>query len=293
MELNLVRIQINVSPQSFQAACDCLLSGKGSVFEQRLRHLLCERPGVVCSVCDQKQLCPVVVLTGRVLATDPELIRRHQKPGLPYMFSRSADDQSVMLTAVGVASQMTDQLITVIKSCLGTAALRSLIPVDYQATPFVSSYSPQDATSNLPVLSLSELFEQHVPPYLGCQKLAVTMKTPLRLMSNSRELTRFDAAVFVRALLRRLSAMIAYYGDFNQSDMIRSLAVSADSIRIVAVDRSDSGMYASMRGVTGRFVLSGPFEELGPYIALGSLLNLGKGAAYGLGQFSVVPVVGC
>lgn len=291
MELNLVRIQINIAPQARQAACDCLLSGKGTVFEERLRHLLCDRPGVLCSACEQQQICLVVALTGRVLATDPELIRRHQKPGLPYMFAQSADDCSIRLTAVGIASQMIDQLVAAIRCCLGGSALHSLIAIDYQASPVVSGNTLHDTTNNLPVLSLSELFEQYAPAYLGCHKLAVTIQTPLRLMSSGRELSRFDAAVFVRALLRRLSSMVAYYGDFDQSDMMRSLADSTDHIRLVAVDRSDFGVYASMRGVTGRFVMSGPFEELGPYIMLGSILNLGKGAAYGMGQFSVVPVV--
>lgn len=283
MDLNLVRLQLSLSPA---AACllQPLVTGHGGIFEAALLRTGCTAPVCDCAGCLQHAGCLASSLLSRSLSPDPELLRRYQKPSVPFMFSQpQAGEPIVHLTLAGPACDALALFADTLEAVADEQVRTRLEAFDYQEQLIPLQFQADGQCSNLPLLSLAELFEQYHRLFVGCRSVEVVFQTPLRLRHNGRELQQLQPAVLIRGLLRRLSSLAAYYGTAGDTDRLATLAARADEVMLVTCEPA----VACRRGVCGRYQLNGPFEEFGPYMALGSLVHLGKGAAYGQGRFTV------
>lgn len=223
-------------------------------------------------------------LSGRVLSCDPELVRRHQKPGLPFVFSRPQHGMMECLL-LGPAIAELPRILATVAELAAITRFQFFQAYDYQGQTVELS---ADGGDILPVLSLAELLDMATPRYAACQQVRVTLQTPLRLVADGRELVRFEPFKFVRGVLRRVSSLVAYYGTGSDPEMFIRLADLAGRLRMTEVKLLP--VCRGQRGVSGSFTLQGPADELGPLLEVAGLLHLGKGAAFGLGAFRVGPL---
>lgn len=260
MDLNLVRLSIPLPAAAAQLLANALCTER-TLFEQSLSSL--------CS---------------RSLSSDAELVRRHQKPSLPCIFSLPSDGQMECLL-LGPAIAELPRVLSTVAARAGLVQLTSFAAYDYQGGLIELQANGE---AELPVLSLEALLDLATPRYADCQRLRVTLLTPLRLVTDGRELSRFVAERFVRGVLRRISALTAYYGTAAAPEQFIRLASQAGALRLLEARPLPAPRGA--RGLLGSFDLQGSCSELGPMLELGGLLHVGKGASYGLGAFRISPL---
>lgn len=267
MNLNIVKLQIKLS-----APCDPsslpFLAGRGGVFEESLRS-----PD-----------CPSATLFSREPSSDAELLKRHQKPALPYAFACTAFADIFTLTLFGPAVNSLPLMLNALKRIGALSRIAEIHVVDYQGHGTELCFDAEGNPLNLTILEAAELIDISASLYKCCREIRLDMLTPLRLLRDGRELARFEPGQFIRSMLRRLSSMIAYYGEGCDPDCFREMSLLASD---VCMKNSAAALLPAgfQRGVMGSYCLSGSFEALAPWLALGSLMNLGKGATYGMGSF--------
>lgn len=260
MDLNLVRLRIPLPVTAAQRLARSFVTDR-ALFEQSLAPL--------CS---------------RALSSDSELVRRHQKPSLPFVFSLHRDGQLECLLLGPAIAELT-RILSTVAARADLPQLTSFGAYDYQGTVVELK---TDGGDELPVLSLAALLDMATPRYATCQGLRVTLVTPLRMVSDGRELSRFVVERFVRGVVRRMSALIAYYGTAAAPEQFIRLASLAGTLRLAVARPAQAPK--GQRGLLGSFDLQGSCNELGPILELGGLLHVGKGASYGLGAFQVSPL---
>lgn len=260
MDLNLVRLQIPLNSSAERVMNTVFATDRARI--ERLLAPLCSR----------------------ALSSDPELVRRHQKPGLPFVFSVPQHDVMDCLL-LGPAIPELSRILTAVAEIAELPEIRCFSACDYQGNAMRLGADGGDA---LPVLSLAELLDMATPRYAGCRELQVTLQTPLRLTAAGRELTRFEPVRFARGVVRRLTSLAAYYGNAGIPERFAWLAEGAAAIRVT--DARPLSAPVGQRGVLGRFILAGVANELGPLLELGGWLHLGKHASFGAGAFRVTPL---
>lgn len=292
MDLNLVKLNIALLKDDLQPAVQ-LLSGRGVVFEEELKRVACRKTGSSCPACSCNESCPVSAVISKELSSNPDLVRWHQKPGLPFVFEMidfGSDDPRLGLTLLGPAITHMPLLLKTVDHILGRQAVRRITVLDYQGHNVVLNGAETAVCDNIPVLSTSELLALSASCFGLIERVYIDVLSPLRLIRDGRQLNHFDPVFFIRTILRRLSSLFAYYGSGVEHEQIRILSELASTVRLVRYVKKNVTDKARTRGMSGCYELVGPFHELGPYLTLGGLLHVGKGAAYGMGAFNVTPI---
>ncbi|HWI40360.1 MAG TPA: CRISPR system precrRNA processing endoribonuclease RAMP protein Cas6 [Verrucomicrobiae bacterium] len=224
----------------------------------------------------------------QAVSADPEEVRRHQKPPLPFVFdlpvlSPSEREARVGLVLVGRGISRLPEFLQAFSNMLaaGEPVRGSLLGVACRG--FSGEETAVSSTGEGAVILNGADYLQEPE---GVGGLGLTFDTPLKLTADGRTLHRFDFSVFFRSLLRRLSSLAACYcGTPLQADFQRLASLS----REISVD--DSRMQAArwkgerISGVLGTAGISGDLLELQPFLRLGTFFHCGKGASYGLGRF--------
>jgi len=128
----------------------------------------------------------------------------------------------------------------------------------------------------------------------GATSWRFEMVTPARLVSHGKPLFRPDFVSLFPFILRRVGAMLTHWGGINQvmdpqPFLAAAAAVSARDNQLYWEDwksfQTNSGM-EPIGGVSGSLILSGAaIEDILWVLTLGALLHIGKGAAYGSGEY--------
>ena len=288
MDLNLVTLQLTLPAEAFEKLTQLL--GSALRFEAALRALVCNRDDMACTGCPQNESCTFVLLCGRQLSSDPELVRIYQRPGVPFILGPLQQAQSgqleLNLVLLGPAIHQVALFVQAVEQLLGAVGLHQVSVCDYQNQQCTLTDLSSRSLADIPVLSAATVLDLATPRFASCRQIMVTLASPLRMMHQGRELNHFDPGLFIKAVLRRISSLAAYYGTSADPDLFRRYAQLATRFRLLSQRPHQQGR----RGVSGHFVLEGPCNELGPLLSLGGLLHLGKGAAYGNGAFTVSPV---
>lgn len=288
MDLNLVTLQLTLPSEALAKLTQLL--GSTLRFEAALRAMVCNRHDRECAGCPQNGSCPFVLLCGRQLSSDPELVRLYQRPGVPFILGPLHQAQSgqfeLSLVLLGPAIHHVGLFVRAIEQSLGDACIYRVSVCDYQNQQHILTDLSSHSLADMPILSAATVLDLATPRFASCRQILVTLASPLRMMHQGHELTRFDPGLFIRAVLRRISSLTAYYGTSPDPDLFRRYAQLTARFRLLSQRPHQQGR----RGVSGCFELEGPCNELGPLLSFGGLLHLGKGAAYGNGAFMVSPV---
>jgi len=269
-------------------------------FDQFFKQSCCRYVIDSCHECKENTDCPYLAVFAQELSTDPDIVRRHQKPPLPFAFkimqiSSDCSSLEICLVVVGKAVNHLDVFIKTVRRLVAT------IPVQNHGNPpDISGVYCQDnqsvrleldlsshGTRNVIVLSSLDIMENPV----GADDVRLVIESPLRLLSGGSELRHFDFSAFLRSQMRRCSSLFAYYGDgeleidfAGLSSDAKQVVCLCDGIRYSHPPWSQRPNHAGLFGAS-RFVAVTP--GIMSLLTLGGYFNAGKVASFGFGTYSI------
>lgn len=277
----------------------------GSVLAKHLRghyseHLAAISPCAGRLTCLDPLSCPYHYAFAKPLSTDPEIVRRHQKPPHPFVWqipmlaeTGAGDELSVDFILAGQATLHLADHIRAVRAIsvdpdFCELKLEALTSVGRDGSDYRWGVTGDVPTACLSISSWDDLLVRHPRP-AGRQRL--TLMTPLRLLTNGRPMRSFDVSLFLRHLLRRCSAIAAYYGEDAVLADFAALAQASRNVNVIA-DRTRQVVHGGIfHGIAGVAEIDGDLDDFWPWLVLGQYLNVGKGAAFGMGQFTCEPIL--
>lgn len=126
-------------------------------------------------------------------------------------------------------------------------------------------------------------------------QLKITLETPLRIKFSNRLKAYLPFHILARAMLRRISCLLFYFGNGEPSLDYKGLVKRAEGIDIIYshLEWSDWRRYSRrqdkdmlMGGMSGSVTYKGNIGEFLPLIDFCSKVHLGKQTAFGLGKIN-------
>lgn len=247
--------------------------------------------------CDQQRDCPYHAAVGQQLSCDPDLVRRHQKPPLPFIYQAVLKSKGNLpgaicfqLNLIGrvaghLVSHVTALKMAFARNQSGLLGDLSLTGIAVKGLGGELTWLPLDASAKLPDIPCLTWQDWLLQGDEIVNHVRIELLTPLRLLKDGRPVGRFEPSLFLRQLVRRSSALAAYYGDTQLSADFRHLAELSQEVTLVHGDVRWERQSGSAQGLVGWVELVGPLADFWSYLRLGEFVNLGKGAAFGQGQY--------
>ncbi|HJV65123.1 MAG TPA: CRISPR system precrRNA processing endoribonuclease RAMP protein Cas6 [Geomonas sp.] len=289
MELHFVKLIFTVTFNSGLTDAYALF-GCRAHFEAAFRKAVNCRRGD-CAGCRLGAGCPYPANFGQALAQDPDAIRRHQKPPLPFVFRfpviPSAPSHGVTaecaLTLFGCAVQDACHFIVATRFLMaGMGGAVTAVEADCPGggrTPVADAAQPA-----LPLLS--GLDPTGTGP-LSPDRLTISFLTPLKLMNEGRLLKEVTFPNIARALMRRVSSLAYYYDGAEPQLDYRWLSQRSDSVSTVSSGCRFVSWNGRPAGITGTLCFHGDLEPFHLLLQLGVATQLGKGASFGFGAYRI------
>ncbi|MDD2851740.1 MAG: CRISPR system precrRNA processing endoribonuclease RAMP protein Cas6 [Desulfuromonadaceae bacterium] len=299
MDLDFVRIECKpVSAVSDRVGTQLHHALRG--FEAYFKKSCCVNGQDSCAVCCRNADCPYIDVFARQLSSDPEVVRLHQKPSLPFSLYVDTADGDMSAVAIGIV--IVGRAVNYVEifhaalCALVKEYIASLHPeADCHLTSYILDHQAvrHEIVGTRPVSESVILLSGH---HILCHSthsdhVRVTFASPLRLMAGGSVARCFDFALFFRSQLRRCSSLCAYYGtgkldlDFPRlSHAARNVSVLENSI---CYNQQKYLEQTGMAGLLGVAECTGLIEPMYALLLLGSYFNAGKGAAFGCGQYEI------
>ncbi len=267
-------------------------------FDLYFRQSCCRYGLKTCHDCKEQSVCPYPDVFAQKLSVDPDVVRRHQKPPLPFALKiRQLPDSvsylEIGLVVIGTAVNHLPVFIDAVhkmtestyEKCHGTSTdITGIYCLDYQSVRHELETSFKDPM-NLILLSCLEIMNNTS----DSKNVRLILESPLRLVSAGSVLHVMNFSVFLRSQLRRCSSLFAYYGDgeldidyFGLSSTAINVKCLNDGIKYVQPFWSQRPNCAGLRGLS---VFSGVSSGILPLLTVGSYFNAGKGASFGMGVY--------
>lgn len=257
-------------------------------FENAFRKALSCRRGD-CTGCASSAGCTFPATFGQQIAEDPEAVRRHQKPPLPFILRFPVLPPTpnrgrvceLALTLVGSAIQHI--------SCY-LAAVGFLIEVKRATLTGVEAESPGGARTAVsgmdhPALPLLGSLDPAQAGPLATDSVTIRLLTPLKLVQDGRLLKSFTFANFARTLMRRVSSLAYHYEGAEPALDYRWLSKTSEEVRTAESDCRFVSWNGRPAGIVGSARFAGDLEPFHLLLQLGTATHLGKGASFGFGAY--------
>ena len=287
---------------------DWLGSAWRGMLGHALKRAVCTTGLRECAPCHLVNLCPYPAIYEARPSLDPHILRNYpQAPG-PFVLRPSPGgqiniDQQLSIELLLFGKHIPDLplvvrgLILAAQTGIGesrvTLRLCQMMTVDAEGvgTPVDLDQLDRQQPGLCPQASIQA----------PAEKTQIEFLSPLRLRIRNRylgpEQLRFRD--FFSSLLRRYSALTAFYGDGEPNLDFRGLVQRSETMDFQRIDlawhnlarrSSRQGKTIPMGGVVGRAELSGPaLRQLWPLLWSGQWLHVGKGVNMGLGQYRLDP----
>lgn len=294
VDLDFVRLEYDITADNSVQLTATLYDVLRS-FDAEFRSSCCQTLKATCISCCRQAECQYRQVFGQQLSPDPEIVRVHQKPSLPFSFyirelCNAADctlGMVVIGSAVNFLGIFNATLLRMVDAILhGLTHTLHCHTVDYQGVRHEITSSAA-VPESVVMLSGRHILENTV----HADTVRLQLRSPLRLLSNASIAHRFDFTMFFRSQLRRCSSLCAYYGtgalnlDFiHLSQAAQKIEVLEDNIHYTQPPWSKS---LNRAGLTGSIECTGLGESMFPLLLLGSNFNAGKGAAFGSGAYQI------
>ena len=289
MELHYVRLFFTFTLNA-DLADPCALFACRSAFDAAFRKTVsCRR--LDCTGCLSLAGCPYPANFGQVIARDPEAVRRHQKPPLPFVFQfpllpalpNRGRTIECALTLMGSAVQEAGCYVAAVGLLLGTLHC-SVVRVEAECPGGGRAPVAAGASPALPLLgALDPALAGPLAPDCATIRLA----TPLKLMHEGRLVKSFTFSQFARALMRRVSSLAYYYEGAEPPLDYRWLSRLSEAIETVSSDCRFVTWGGRPAGIIGTARFRGDLEPFHLLLQLGQATQLGKGASFGFGSYRI------
>lgn len=301
MELDFVRIECEVTTDSAIQLTARFYDDMRS-FEANFKTSSCTTLNGICLSCSEHEMCPYLIVFSQKLSTDPEIVRLHQKPPLPFSLyisdidsNLSTDTITIGMVVIGTAVNYIEHFYTALVNMV-EASVDSVhncercdfrfFSLDYQG--FMHEM-PRGTSLHESLIILSGQNILHDAPH--SDSIRIFLKSPLRLLCNGSIIHLFDFAAFFRSQMRRCSSLCGYYGsgeldiDFVQlSDLAQNIALFDNQIRF---SQPRWSKHRNKAGLIGTAECSGLVGSMSSLLLLGSCFNAGKGATFGFGFYEI------
>ncbi len=230
---------------------------------------------------------PGVVLTPACLDERP--FKAGDTITLPVFFvgmaSSAVDDFFLLLTLLGKQGLYCGCGRFVVNQVQAENSYGDRVDIEIANTASIVSQSP--------VCDFKWMLENHFSPG---QRVNVQFLSPLRLMKAGRPVFKMDARLLVDGLAKRIAAVIAYHCQldifFDQKDLdvVLSHVITLKNNLKWQDWRQLQGAISKQKigGIVGELELNlGGHEDLIFLLYIGQYVNLGKSAAFGLGQYKI------
>ena len=289
MELHYVRLFFTFTLSADLADPYALFACRSGFDAAFRKTLSCRR--LDCTGCPSGGNCCYPANFGQKLASDPDAIRRHQKPPLPFVFRfpvlppapNRGKIAECSLTLLGSAVQEAERYVVAVASLLeGMHAV--VIGVEAECQGGGRAAVAAGACPALPLLSaLDPTVSGPLPP----DSVTVSLMTPLKLMHEGRLLKRFTFSHFARALMRRVSSLAYYYEGTEPPLDYRWLSLCSEAVETISSDCSFVSWGGRPAGITGGASFRGDLEPFHLLLQMGQATQLGKGASFGFGSYRI------
>lgn len=294
MDLNIVKISFELSPAvpalSFQQLYDAVRG-----FEQFFKAVSCQKNQTECNLCSrQSGFCAYRSVFERQLSTDADIVRKHQKPSLPYAFKireieLNSSCYELDIVVIGNAIQQISTFRAAIELMLESVSESIGFEVevsgawcfDYQDR----RHKLSDDFNSLILLSSMEIIQS----CQLCYSAKIVIESPLKLLSGGSIAHSFDFGILLRSQMRRCSSLFAYYGE-GELDLDYVL-MSGEAKKVYSTGNSFDWQKphwtnrVALSGIMGKGEFTGLTGLMLPLLNLGSYFNAGKGAANGMGVY--------
>lgn len=257
-------------------------------FESAFRSsLACRRSD--CAGCVPAAPCPFPATFGQQIAEDPEAVRRHQKPPLPFIFQfpvlppspNRGTNHQLALHLVGSAVQHVSSYLCAVRVLVESRKGR-VLRVEAEAPG--GGRTPIDAAGGVPLLSSQDPV---LAGPLSTETVTLQLLTPLKLVNEGRLLKTFTFAQFARSLMRRISSLAYHYEGAEPSLDYRWLSQSSEAVETLEYGCRLVSWNGRPAGIAGTAVFCGDLEPFHLLLQLGMATHLGKGASFGFGSYRV------
>lgn len=289
MELSYLKLYVTFALGADVADPYTFFGCRGDFDAAFRRAVSCRRPD--CAGCLTAGSCPYPANFGQKIAKDPEAVKRHQKPPLPFVFdfpmlppapNRGAALE-LAITLFGTAVQDASRYLT---------AVRFLLQSLPAAITKIEAQSPGGgrsvvAAGDNPALPLLGALDPAQPGPLAPDALSIQFLTPLKLVNEGRLVKSITFSRFARSLMRRVSSLAYYYEGEEQSLDYRWLSQLSDSVKTVYTDCRFVCWEGRPAGITGRISFQGNLEPFHLLLQVGVATHLGKSASFGFGAYRI------
>jgi hypothetical protein len=246
--------------------------------------------------CSKGPDCSCRTVFDQKLTSDPAALRRYQKPPLPFAFRLPVLPENpgrktsaeLSLAIAGESISHLDLFLEALRILAGSDKMGRLRTVSIEAASEDGSrvVIPSGGTgknfTDLPVLSFDDFLSKSCAP---CSNVTIDFMTPLRLLQRGVALRDIPFSSVAGALFRRISSLAYYYGGEELSHDFKWLAEQSRKIACSQAKTNWINRGGNFQGVEGSATFCGELTEFIPFLMLGSRLNIGKGAAYGMGSY--------
>lgn len=290
MELHYARLLFSFKLTADLHAPHALFASR-SEFEAAFRRALsCRR--LACDGCRSGENCPYPATFGQEIARDPEAVKRHQKPPLPFIFEfpllppppNRGKSFQVALNLIGSAVQHVSSYI---------AAVALLIEAGQGELLRVEAESPGGGRTEVgaapcPALPILSPLDPTLGGPLSTETVALSFVTPLKLVHEGRQLKSFTFSHLARSLMRRISSLAYHYEGAEPPLDYRWLSLCSESIETADSDCRFVSWGGRPAGITGTIRFSGDLEPFHLLLQSGVATHLGKGASFGYGAYRIL-----
>jgi hypothetical protein len=279
-----LRRQFPVSGREFAASC---------------RSTVCDTPFQDCSRCFEQSQCEWHYVFSQSFSDNPLVQKRYQKPPLPFSFAFSWPDTQLQhsrekfvefrLVLLGRAITSLAMLLEGFRLLLDNGMfegcrVESAGSRDLQGNiRWFSRNNGGDCIGELSLLSSGWIMESEP----DSSRVDIELISPLRLLNNGKPVYEFSFRQFARTVMRKVSALAYYYGDYEFDIDFAGVSQQMEEISI----NEECFSYRNdgkLSGVFGSGIYDGVSGGMMPFLRLGSYFNVGKLSAFGMGQYRVL-----
>jgi len=165
--------------------------------------------------------------------------------------------------------------------------------VDYQCRNDIYA----DDVLHIPQQFLTvEIAEQLMQQYTDKNRITLHFISPFRIKYRNKIWDQLEFHILFRSLIRRLANLAFFHCNRKVDIDFKSIIDKAISIQISEQNLSwyDWGRYSTRQkewmnfgGLVGEITYEGDISAFIPFLILGSWVNIGKGTAFGLGNYRI------